>query len=217
MAKTFLQCINDVMIRLREPEVATVTATSYAQLIGKFVNDAKRYVEDAWNWNVLEQTKTVTTSNNVGSYSIVGAGTRFKPIRVLSQESDWMLAQGDANEIEEALRTGTTTNAAPAYFYFKGVDSNGDIKTVLFPTPDGVYNIEFDLVIPQDDLVNGTDELKVPAQPVILYATALAIRERGEDGGIAASEMFALAEQSLNDFIAIEANRSNVDLVWSAY
>lgn len=217
MAKTFLQCVNDVMIRLREPEVGTVTATSYAQLIGKFVNDAKRYVEDAWDWNILEATKTVTTSNNVGSYSIVGAGTRFKPIRVISQESDWLLTQGDANAIEEELRTGTPTNGAPQYFYFKGVDSNGDTKTVLFPTPNGVYNIEFDLIIPQDDLVNGTDELKVPAQPVILYATALAIRERGEDGGIAASEMFALADQSLNDFIAIEGNRGNIDLVWSAY
>ena len=118
MAKTFLQCINDVMIRLREPEVATVTATTYAQLIGKFVNDAKRYVEDAWNWNILETTKTVTTSNNVGSYSIVGAGTRFKPIRVISQESDWLLDPGNANKIEESLRTGTQTNDAPAYYYF---------------------------------------------------------------------------------------------------
>jgi hypothetical protein len=217
MAKTFLQCINDVMIRLREPEVGTVTATTYAQLIGKCVNDGKRYVEDAWDWNILEATKTVTTSNNVNTYSIVGSGTRFKPIRVISQESDWLLNHGDANEIEEILRTTTVVNDAPQYFYFKGVDSSGDTKTVLYPTPNGVYNIEFDLIIPQDDLVNGSDELKVPAQPVILYATALAIRERGEDGGIAASEMFALAEQSLNDFISIEANRSNIDLVWSPY
>lgn len=217
MAKTFLQCVNDVMIRLREPEVATVTDTPYTQLIGKFVNDAKRYVEDAWNWNILETTKTVTTSNNVGSYSIVGSGTRFKPIRVISQESDWLLTHGSADKIEESLRTGTQTTDAPAYFYFKGVDSNGDTKVVLFPTPNGVYNIEFDLIIPQDELVTGSTELKVPAQPVILYATALAIRERGEDGGITSGEMFALAEQSLNDFIAIEANRGNLDLVWSAY
>ena len=50
---TYLELVNDVLIRLREAEVETVSQTDYSKLIGKFVNDAKRQVEDAYSWNVL--------------------------------------------------------------------------------------------------------------------------------------------------------------------
>ena len=51
--------INDVLVRLREPTVSTPTETAYSSLIGKFVNDAKRQIEDAFAWNALGQTLTV--------------------------------------------------------------------------------------------------------------------------------------------------------------
>ena len=44
MSTTFLQAVNDVLARLREVQVASLTETTYATLIGKFVNDAKRQV-----------------------------------------------------------------------------------------------------------------------------------------------------------------------------
>jgi hypothetical protein len=37
---TFLELINDVLIRLRETQVSTNAESSYSTLIGKFVNDA---------------------------------------------------------------------------------------------------------------------------------------------------------------------------------
>ena len=43
---TYLELINDVLIRLRETTVAANGETTYSTLIGKFVNDAKRQVED---------------------------------------------------------------------------------------------------------------------------------------------------------------------------
>jgi hypothetical protein len=58
---TYLELVNDVLVRLRETSVSTVSETSYSSLIGKFVNDAKRQIEDAFAWNVLVQTITVTT------------------------------------------------------------------------------------------------------------------------------------------------------------
>ena len=45
---TYLQAVNDVLVRLREEQVSTVTETSYSSLIGKFVNDAKRQIEDSY-------------------------------------------------------------------------------------------------------------------------------------------------------------------------
>ena len=50
---TYLEIVNSIMGRLREPTVSTVALTAYSQLIGKFVNDAKRQIEDSFDWNAL--------------------------------------------------------------------------------------------------------------------------------------------------------------------
>ena len=48
---TYLETVNNVLRRLREPTVSSVNESSYSAMIGVFVNDAKRNVEDAYNWN----------------------------------------------------------------------------------------------------------------------------------------------------------------------
>ncbi len=47
----FLQLVNSVLRRMREDETSSVESTtdSYVKLIGEFVNDARRIVEDAWD------------------------------------------------------------------------------------------------------------------------------------------------------------------------
>ena len=50
---TYLQLVNSVLRRLRENEVASVTDNDYSKLIGEFVNDSNRLVEDAWDWSYL--------------------------------------------------------------------------------------------------------------------------------------------------------------------
>ncbi len=39
---------------------------------GRFVNDAKRQVEDSYTWNALSETLTVTTSANLFNYVLGG-------------------------------------------------------------------------------------------------------------------------------------------------
>ena len=58
---TYLELVNKVLIRLREDEVGSVNQTAYSKLVGEFVNDAARLVEDAWDWSALRTTLTVTT------------------------------------------------------------------------------------------------------------------------------------------------------------
>ena len=77
MSTTFLQAVNDVLVRLREVQVSSLSETTYATLIGKFVNDAKRQVEDAYSWNVLTTTITVPTVSATSSYTVTGAGQKF--------------------------------------------------------------------------------------------------------------------------------------------
>ena len=57
-------------------------------------------------------------------------------------------------------------------------------KAQLYPKPDGVYNINFYMLDPQDDLTNATDVLTCPEFPVIMGVWARAIAERGEDGDL---------------------------------
>ena len=78
MSTTYLQAINDVLIRLREQQITSLDETTYATLIGKFVNDAKRQVEDAYSWNVLTTTLTVTTAADTSSYTVTGSGQKFQ-------------------------------------------------------------------------------------------------------------------------------------------
>ena len=44
---TYLEAINSVLRRLREDEVSNALESSYSALIGDFVNDAKRTVENS--------------------------------------------------------------------------------------------------------------------------------------------------------------------------
>ena len=63
---TFLQIINKVLVRLRERQVSTWDQTSYSEMVGGFVNDAKSEIEDMWLWGDLrfENTKSVYSGNN---------------------------------------------------------------------------------------------------------------------------------------------------------
>jgi len=59
-----------------------------------------------------------------------------------------------------------------------------------------------------------TDVLNVPFNPVVRQATALAARERGETGGTSAAELFALADDSLADAIAMDAALHPEETIW---
>ena len=212
--KTYIDLVNDVLIRLRESEVQTIAQTPYSKLIGKFINDGKRQVEDAWDWNALRDTVTVTTANNTTNYALTGSGTRFKVISVVDDTNDRGLDNATHSSMFFEQQVTTETNI-PSYYTFNGVDSNGDTKVDFFPTPNGAYTIKFRIVKPQPELSVDSTLMMVPAEPVIFYAYAKALAERGEDGGLQSGEAYQLYLQSLADHIAIESSRSQPDIIWT--
>jgi len=211
---TYLELVNDVLIRLRESEVQNVTSTDYAKLIGKFINDAKRLVEDAYQWNALSETLTVTTANDLFNYVMTGSGQRFKVIDVINSEGDLFLEYVPFHTMNNWFLNQSPQKGTPMYYNFNGVDSNGDTQVDLFPIPDGVHNIYFNIFKPQVPLSADADALKVPSEPVIKYAYAMAVAERGEDAGLSAQEASILADQSLSDHIAIENGRYRDEYLW---
>ena len=215
--KTYLELVNETLVRLREPEVTAVTDNAYSKLIGRFINDAKRQVEDSYTWNALSETLTVSTSANLFNYVLTGIGQRFKVIDVINSQSDWFLNYETTRKMDELfLNSGTVLIGAPDRYNFNGVDSNGDTQVDLYPIPDGVYNIYFNVIKPQAEFTSASTQIKIPAEPVIFLAYAKALNERGEDNGVNSVEAYEIYRQSLADHISAEANRYPEELVWGS-
>ena len=213
----YVQLVNSVLRRLRETEVSSVSDNAYSKLIGEFVNDAKRQVEDAYAWNALSETLTASTADTIFNYVLVGSGQRFRVIDVLNDTSNTIVQNATTRWMDEQFLLTSVQKGSPAYYNFNGTNSNGDTQVDLFPIPNGVYEVRFNVIKPQVALSADADVLLVPSEPVIFNAAARAIAERGEDGGILAGEMAFIYNQSLADAIAIESSRYIEESAWMAY
>lgn len=204
---TYLELINDVLVRLRETTVTTPTETTYSSLIGKFVNDAKRQVEDSFSWNILGQTLSVSTVSATPTYSITGAGQKFQVNNALNITSNITMQNIGTVYMNQKQNLLPLVEAVPLEYAFDGVDGNYDTKVTLFPIPNGVYNLKFFLVIPQATLTTASTVVLVPDVLVVQNAYARALVERGEDGGLSSSEAYSLYKSMLSDYIALESTR----------
>lgn len=213
---TYLDVVNNVLRRLREPTVTSVTDTDYSNLVGVWVNDAKREIEDAHDWNALSNTIVVTTTSGTRNYTLTGSGQRFTTSDVLNDTDDFAMQSASRDWINRMYYLGNVQSASPSYYAYNGVDSNGDTKVDVYPKPDGVYSLRFELVIPTTDLTNDSDTLKIPSHLPSLLAYSKAIAERGEDSGVTTSEAYLMYRLALADAIALERNRYEDSVVWSA-
>jgi hypothetical protein len=217
MATTYLQAVNSVLRRLRETEVATVNENNYSKLIGELVNDAKKQVEDSYDWNSLTTYFTVTTVADQYDYTVTGLGDRFKVIDFLNDTQDYAMINITAERMNRFTTFGTPQKSSPLYYTFSTVDaSTGDTKVSLFPLPDKTYALILDAIVPQADLTSDGTIILAPATPIILNAYARALLERGEDNGLNSSEAWALYKSSLSDNIAIQAAHHTEFTEWIA-
>lgn len=212
---TYLELVNDVLLRLREPEVSTVQENVLSKLVGKLVNDAKRQVEDAYTWNALNTTLNISTTASTYNYVLTGSGTRFKVIEVTDITNKATIDALTTKAMSEYLLNDPQTGN-PEYYNFNGVHTTGDTKVNLFPIPNAGLTISFNLYVPQEEFTSDSAALYVPKEPVILGAYARALVERGEDGGLNSSEAYGLYRSSLADAIAIESSRYVEEDGWEA-
>ena len=213
---TFLEIVNTVLLKLREPEVTTVSENTLSKLIGLFVNETKREVEDSYNWNRLSTTIEINTSAGVGSYVLTGSGQRFKVEEFVNDTQDTFMCAITSKEMTQFLLLAPSQQGAPYYYTFNGVDSNGDTKVDMYPVPDKLYNIKVNCVVPQPRLTADSTELLVSSDAVIQGAFAKALIERGEDGGVGSSEAHAQYRFILSDLIALEESRHPGETDWMA-
>ena len=213
---TYLDIVNNVMKRLREPTVTSVNDNKYSALIGVLVNDSKREIEDAYDWNALATTLTANTTEDVFNYVLVGSGTRFRVIDVFNDTDNYEMRYAPTHWMNKQFTIATTQKASPTHFNFNGVDANGDTQVDIYPIPDGVYDLRFNMTVPQEDLVADTDRIYVPSHLVSMLTYAKAIAERGEDSGNLSSEAYALYKSALANAVAIERNHYEEEMNWTA-
>ena len=208
VSKSYLQMINSVLAELRENPVATANQTVYSTLIGKWINDAKRQVEDAWDWQplqlVVDITLTPTTPPNAGTrdYDLTALNpalnarariqenpfdrtrpmafdiTTGNPYNLIQEPVNWI------NQMRDKLPT-PQFQTMPINFglirYNNGVTDG--ILLRMWESPTQARNWRFYFTNPQDDLVNDGDTVLVPWMPIVAIATDIALNERGEELG----------------------------------
>jgi len=211
---TYLSVVNSVLRRLREREATSVNNSAYTRLIGTLVNDAKREVEDAWNWTHLKNTIRVTTEQGIFRYSLTGSTRRFRLINdylgrpaVFNDTEDVYLQKSPSTRwMSRQLNHDDVTENQPQWFEFNGFDNEGDVVVDLYPIPDKAYSLNFDVIIPQEDFsVNGDDdstEIFCPSQPIVFGAWSRAIYERGEDQGYLSDVAYREFRNALADAIS---------------
>lgn len=221
----FRGTINSVLRRLRESTISSdwsgalvdaTGVTDYQKLIGDLVNEVKREVEDAWDWTSLRTTVAVATVSGTQTYTLTGTTQRMRILSVIDQGAGNYLNPVSDTWIKRAkYPTSSVTNGRPGYYSINGT-SSGVMTVDLWSKPDGVYNIDFNVVDPQDDLSNATDSLTVLENIVVLGAWARAIAERGEDGGSLSDMAQKQYAQALADAVAQDANRNEAEISFNA-
>lgn len=214
MSTSYLTIVNEVLRRLREDEVSTITQNTYSKMVGDFVNDAKRVVEDSHDWSALRTTVVVPTVENTTEYSLTNAGERVKIYSAINDTSNFFMRYESPNWFNNAYYISGEVTGTPDAYTFSGIDSNEDTKIRVYPKPSGVYSLRFDLIARENEITLDTDTTVLPKNAIVHNAVALLARERGETGGTTAQDYFLIADKHLSDAVALDAYKNPEEFIY---
>ena len=209
---TFLELVNSVLVRLREERVTTVYQSEYSTLIGNLVNVAKADVENAYNWEALRKTVTLITEPGTFHYELLNTTSNIRTLDVYNYTNKNWLNSRTTEWMDRAFAVATPTTGSPVVYTWNGVSPTGNMEVDLYPIPDAIQTLRFNMTSPQKALEIDADIVYVPAMLVVENAVARAIEERGEDGG--SSNQQARYSSMLSDFISMESSRKPMETVW---
>ena len=212
---TYLNIVNNVLRRLREEEVTTVTGSTYSTMVGDFVNDAKTLVEQSADWNALRQRYfVIQVAANQELITLDNFGADTEILSIINDTDNCILEYRSKDWFDEKRYLNEPLSGSPKYYTFDAPNDDGEPVILIYPENSKQTSFVFNLVARQDDLTIDDDVLKVPAKPVIHLAVALLARERGETGGTSTAEYFNIANKYLSDAIAIDAARHPEEMIF---
>jgi hypothetical protein len=209
---TFLELVNSVLVRLREERVSTVYQNEYSTLISNLVNVAKADVENSYNWEALRKTVTLITAPGIFHYELLNTTSNIRTLDVYNYTNKNVLNSRTTEWMDRAFAVADVTTGSPTVYAWNGVSPTGNMEVDIYPKPDSIETLRFNMTAPQKALELDADIVYVPAMLVVENAVARAIEERGEDGG---SSIQTLRYNSmLSDFISMEASRKPMETTW---
>ncbi len=212
---TYLELINAVLNRLREEPIASVGTTPYIRNIEAHVNDAKRKVEQAWQWNDLRGESIIAFTDGNPIVELPDSDVPDYVIKDIRREDTQRLRQRSQQWLN--ARTTTTFGRPTEWIYRPGREVSGSNKEIsLFPIPNADGNIEVLYYRNEPTMTDLNDILLIPSLPVILYASSTAARERGEVAGAPVQEWFAQADIALSDAISYDSQWADGETDWDA-
>lgn len=194
---TQLTMVNNLLRRLREDPVSTVSENDYSTLMAMFINDAKADLEDiAYDWTPY--ITTITTSildNGTREYTLTGTNSRSWLMR---QKDDRLPMAFDvtADQTQQLrdisfqdmaassdLSGGDQTEERPSHFALSLENDNYVLNLPFASSTERTWKTYW--YVPQDDLSVDTNddaatELLLPRRAIELRALFYALEERGE-------------------------------------
>ena len=189
---TYIELVNGVLRRLRENEVGVLASDEYATMIGDFVNDAKTFIENSWNWSGLRKETTLTTVTGQTLYPLTTAASYDIITNIFSPELQGNMEEITTTNMQYKQRGVSVPNGVPNEWSWYGV-SGGQKQIALYNAPATPTTLTVDWIQRSPDFTLEADVLLIPS---------------GEVQGQPSAEIFLLADRYLSDAIAIDANSS---------
>jgi hypothetical protein len=233
---TYLELVNAVLTRLREDNVNSVSETDYSKLVGAFVNDAKRVVEDAWPWShLLRQVSFTLTTGSAGSYDLedyttVEAAEQINERARLFVDPQtnctmvYAVTDNKERELEVIPQTkwkvtrvaeatdGTSGQVEAVITATNPTAVSGKTKLRFYTSPsiaDEAETILMYIINPQNALVGNGEVLLVPSDPVVQLAYLYCLYERGEELGEMMTLTVNKSESALADAIMFDSSMTS--------
>lgn len=205
---------------MREATVATVSETLYSTLVSTLINQVKNEIEQAFHWNSLRDTYAINTVADTTNYTFTGAGSEAVVLSGWDTTSQSEIHDGTNRQFDigylgvasASIRTGP-----PEFYLPAGVSDDYDLRVDIYPKPDAVYALKFQIYKPQDDLSASGDIALVPQSVLIEEVVARLMNERGDEMAPKPQpgETFIMRDL-LAAAIAREAGHDDSEMDWEA-
>ena len=176
-------------------------------------------VDDSWDWSALRTTvtQTVTAADGIISarsqFTLPNVTSQFKTLNVINETQKCFMNLGTQTELQKVKYIDPVTPSVPTHYVYGGAFSQGVLVDV-YPVPDKTYTLQFNIVDRTEELTSDTQNILAPSLPVVQFAHAMAVEERGETGGTTAAMLIGIAKSSLSDAIAFDAARFPTETIW---
>lgn len=213
---TLLQVTNKVLRRLREDTVTATSDNAYATLVAALVNDTKREVEDAWTWTYLRSPITISCTASQSYVDLTGTNRRSKILDAYNSTINQEIVPIPSSTLNRWTYTSSSVSSTnPEWYRQRDLDSSGQLRVDLYPTPSSTDSLVFFCYIPQAEVTSDSTEIDVPEDPLVYGTWAKAISERGEDGGQLYEEVMAQYIATLGAAIALDADKVQDETTWT--